>query len=280
MNKVYGLIGCPVGHSMSPLIHNDQLQHKKISAAYHAFHVEKEHLKAAVEGARALGIAGFNVTIPHKISIIPFLDELDQSAELLGAVNTVLNKEGRLIGYNTDGQGYLASLKQLMEKPLHEQRYLIIGAGGAARAIFYTLASEGASAIDLANRTPEKARMLMEECPHKVDGNVFSLSEAESLLSDYDVIIQTTAIGMHPNETEKPFAASNIRRGTIVSDIVYNPVKTAFLTEAEKAGARILNGVGMFVYQAALSFEIWTGEKPDTARMSKLVFAQLGGNSC
>ncbi|WP_282032979.1 shikimate dehydrogenase [Metabacillus indicus] len=280
MNKVYGLIGCPVGHSMSPLIHNDQLQHKKISAAYHAFHVEKEHLKAAVEGARALGIAGFNVTIPHKISIIPFLDELDQSAELLGAVNTVLNKEGRLIGYNTDGQGYLESLKQLMDKPLQEQRYLIIGAGGAARAIFYTLASVGASAIDLANRTPEKARMLMEECPHKVEGNVFSLHEAESLLSDYDVIIQTTAIGMHPNETEKPFAASSIRKGTIVSDIVYNPVKTAFLTEAEKAGARILNGVGMFVYQAALSFEIWTGEKPDTARMSKLVFAQLGGNSC
>ncbi|TDL82223.1 shikimate dehydrogenase [Peribacillus frigoritolerans] len=280
MNRVYGLIGCPVGHSMSPLIHNDAFLQKELKASYHAFHVEKDDLQAAIAGMKALGIAGFNVTIPHKVSIIPYLDKLDETAELLGAVNTVLNKDGCLIGYNTDGQGYLQSLKHLLNKPLQEQRYLIIGAGGAARAIYFTLASEGCERIDLANRTLAKAEQLMKVCPAASAGRVLSLSESEQRLSDYDVIIQTTAIGMHPNTEQKPFELTNLKKGSIVSDIVYNPVKTALLKEAEVAGAQTLNGVGMFVHQAALSFEIWTGEKPDTARMSKLVYEQLGGFTC
>ncbi|MGG4491780.1 shikimate dehydrogenase [Metabacillus idriensis] len=280
MNRVYGLIGCPVGHSMSPLIHNDAFLQKEFKASYHAFHVEKDDLQAATAGMKALGIAGFNVTIPHKVSIIPYLDKLDKSAELLGAVNTVLNKDGCLIGYNTDGLGYLQSLKHLLNKPLHEQRYLVIGAGGATRAIYFTLAAEGCDRIDLANRTLVKAEELMKGCPVPSAGRVLSLSEAEQKLSDYDVIIQTTAIGMHPNTEQKPFELTNLKKGSIVSDIVYNPLKTALLKEAEAAGAETLNGVGMFVHQAALSFEIWTGEKPDTARMSNLVYEQLGGFTC
>ncbi|QNG61143.1 shikimate dehydrogenase [Bacillus sp. PAMC26568] len=280
MDTVYGLIGCPVGHSMSPLIHNDAFERKKMNARYHAFHVEKNELKAAVDGIKALGIAGFNVTIPHKAAIIPFLDKLDKSAELIGAVNTVINKDGCLIGYNTDGKGYLQSLLPLMKKPLHEQRYLIIGAGGAARAIYFTLAAEGCSMIDLANRTKEKAEQLIKECPVKGEGSVLSLSEAESGLSKYDVIIQTTAIGMHPNSLQKPIEATGLKKGSIVSDIVYNPVKTALLKAAELEGAQTLDGVGMFVHQAALAFQIWTGETPDTARMSHLVYEQLGGFTC
>lgn len=280
MSTVYGLIGCPVGHSMSPLIHNDAFKQKKMNARYHAFHVEKKELKTAVDGIKALGIAGFNVTVPHKVAIIPFLDKLDKSAELIGAVNTVINKDGCLIGYNTDGKGYLQSLLPLMKKPLHEQRYLIIGAGGAARAIYFTLAAEGCYMIDLVNRTKEKAEQLMKECPFKGEGKVLTLAEAETALSKYDVIIQTTAIGMHPNCFQKPIEAKGLKIGSIVSEIVYNPVKTAFLKAAELEGAQTLDGVGMFVHQAALAFHIWTGETPDTARMSHLVYEQLGGFTC
>jgi shikimate dehydrogenase len=167
-----------------------------------------------------------------------------------------------------------------MKKPLHEQRYLIIGAGGAARAIYFTLAAEGCPMIDLANRTKEKAEQLMKECPVTGEGSVLSLSEAETALSKYDVIIQTTAIGMHPNNLQKPIKAAGLKKGSIVSDIVYNPVKTALLKAAELEGAQTLDGVGMFVHQAALAFQIWTGETPDTVRMSHLVYEQLGGFTC
>ncbi|MBD1382070.1 shikimate dehydrogenase [Metabacillus arenae] len=280
MGKLYGLIGCPVGHSMSPDIHNDAFSHLHLSAYYHAFHVEKEKLADAVSSLRTLGVLGFNVTVPHKVAIMPLLDEIDESASRIGAVNTVKNKDGKLIGYNTDGIGYLTSLKRRIKKPLSESKVLLIGAGGAARGIYFTLAKEGCLQIDICNRTIEKAKDLISECPIKVKGDAYSIHGAENLIYDYDIIIQTTSIGMHPNTSEKPIELTGAKKECLVSDIIYNPIQTQLLKEAEAEGMQTLTGVGMFVHQAAHAFIIWTGIEPNVARMEKIVINKLGGTSC
>jgi shikimate dehydrogenase len=161
MGNLYGVIGCPINHSMSPDIHNDAFKEKKIDGYYHAFHVEPDQLGESVQALKVLGVKGFNVTIPHKISIIPYLDELDVTAKIAGAVNTVVNVNGRLVGHNTDGNGYVDSLTQVLIKPILEQKILIIGAGGASRGIYFTLAHLGCREIDLCNRTVSKAEELI-----------------------------------------------------------------------------------------------------------------------
>ncbi|MED4453411.1 shikimate dehydrogenase [Metabacillus fastidiosus] len=280
MENLYGVIGCPIAHSMSPAIHNDAFKNLKIDAHYGAFHVEPENLKAAIEGIKALGIKGFNVTIPHKIDIIPFLDEVHKTAEIIGAVNTVVNDNGKLIGYNTDGNGYVESLKSNLTKSLTANRFLIIGAGGAARAIYYTLASEGCTQIDLCNRTVEKAEKLVNDCPFEHESRFITIRQAEQELEEYDVIINTTASGLHPNVNEQPISLKMAKEGSIISDIIYNPIETALLKEAKERGLIVHNGVGMFVYQAALAFKLWTGEEPDIKRMKSIVYEKLGGNIC
>jgi shikimate dehydrogenase len=280
VQKLFGVIGDPIGHSMSPAIHNDAFSHQNIQASYHAFHVKEQHLEDAVKGFKAIGISGFNVTVPHKTAIIPFLDEMDELAEAIGAVNTVKNENGKLIGYNTDGPGYVAALKEEMNSPLRDKKTLIIGAGGAARGIYYSLVYEGVSHIDICNRTIEKAEKLIHDCPYKATSAAFSMHAAAEKLSQYDLIIQTTSIGMSPNTNASPLTLENVNKEAFVSDIIYNPLKTAFLQEAETRGTQIQNGIGMFVYQGALAFQIWTGVFPDTKRMKKIVLEKLGGTIC
>ncbi|MGM7721044.1 shikimate dehydrogenase [Metabacillus sp. Hm71] len=280
MGNLYGVIGCPIKHSMSPDIHNDAFKEKHLNGYYHAFHVEPERLKESVQALKILGVKGFNVTIPHKISIIPYLDELDETAKIAGAVNTVINVEGRLIGHNTDGNGYVRSLTKILQKPIQEQKILIIGAGGAARGIYFTLAHQGCSEIDLCNRTVSKAEKLINECPFGHTSKALSLEQAEQQLENYDVIIHTTAVGMHPNVEQKPLSVKHAKRTAVVSDIVYNPIKTSLLQEAEEQGLTIHNGVGMFVHQAALAFTLWTGIEPSIERMTAIVYDKLGGTSC
>lgn len=276
MKKLYAVIGNPIAHSLSPVMHNDLFTHYEIDAHYHAFAIEEQNLEAAVAGFRAIGISGFNVTVPHKIAIMPLLDEIDPLAQSIGAVNTVVNQNGKLVGLNTDGSGYVKGLRGELSS-LEDKRVLMIGAGGAARGIYFTLAHEGVKEIDLTNRTLSKARQLVEECPYDVNSQLFSLEEAERKLERYDIIIQTTSIGMSPQIECKPLSLHNLKENTFVSDIIYNPYKTAFLQEAEKQGARIQNGIEMFVQQGALAFEKWTGISPDVRRMKKIVNIQLGG---
>jgi shikimate dehydrogenase len=280
MRKLFGLIGCPVHHSMSPLMHNDAFEQTDIDAYYHAFHVEKEHLKDAVQGMKALGIAGFNVTIPHKTAIISFLDEIDEMALQIGAVNTVVNENGRLIGYNTDGEGFVRALREELNIELAGKRILLIGAGGAARGIYFSLARSKAACIDLCNRTVSKAEELINERTISVLSRAYSIHEAQQSLGNYDIIINTTSVGMYPNVEEMPLLLDNLKKGTIVSDIIYNPLETMLLKEAKRCGAITQNGVGMFVYQGALAFEKWTGIFPDTNRMKQIVIQQLGGKTC
>jgi shikimate dehydrogenase len=277
MMKLYGVIGDPIAHSMSPAMHNDAFASLGIPAYYHPFHVKPNDLKTAVDGMKVIGVEGFNVTIPHKTAIIPYLDELDPLAEAIGAVNTVVRKNNRWVGYNTDGTGFVRGLKEALGRELHNDHILIIGAGGAARAIYYTLASEHAPFIDIANRTIEKAAHLAEQCPFETKTEVLSISEAEKRMGNYSVVIQTTPIGMSPRTDEMPISLSLLRKGAFVSDIIYNPLETKFLSEAKKRGAKIQNGIKMFVYQGVSAFEKWTGVVPDANRMEKIVLKQLGG---
>lgn len=277
MKPIYGLIGNPVAHSMSPDIHNAALKDLSLDGYYHAFRVETDDLEDAVKGMRALGIQGFNVTVPHKVEIMKYLDRIDESAKVLGAVNTVRREKEQLVGYNTDGEGFLKSLKQSIDQPVSELSILIIGAGGAARAIFTTLAAGKPKRLDVANRTPEKAEAFI----HLYDGTkAMALSEAEDDLSVYDVLIQTTSVGMHPHVDDVPLSLARAKETCLVCDIIYNPLKTALLKEAEAKGLKTLNGVGMFIGQAALSFELWTGREPDMEKMKSIVLRKLGGKEC
>ncbi|KFM99040.1 shikimate dehydrogenase [Bacillus clarus] len=277
MKQLYGVIGNPIGHSLSPHMHNDAFEHLNMDAHYHAFLVEEESLGEAVKGLKALGISGFNVTTPHKVSIMKYLEEVDPLAEQIGAVNTVVHRDGKLMGYNTDGIGYVRSLQSISKEPLQQKRILLLGAGGASRAIYFSLANVGVKEIDIANRTVEKAEDLIAGCAAKVNSRALSLEQATEEQGNYDVIIHTTTIGMHPHVEHTPLQIRSLKQGSIVSDIIYNPFETKILQDAKEQGVTIQNGIDMFVYQGALAFEMWTGCMPDINRMKQLVMRKLGG---
>lgn len=279
MKELYAVIGNPIAHSMSPVMHNDLFHYYGIDAYYHAFQVKEKDLKEAVFGMKALGVKGFNVTVPHKVAIMPLLDEIDELARAIGAVNTVVNEEGKFVGYNTDGMGYMKGLLEDVPS-IKNKNILLIGAGGASRAIYFTLAREGVKTLDLANRTVGRAENLRKECPYEVNSSVFDLKTAENHLEEYDIIIQTTNMGMAPYLEQLPISLQHLRPDTFVSDIIYNPLETKFLQMAKDKGASIQNGLNMFVFQGALAFEKWTGIFPDINRMKEKVLSKLGGNSC
>ncbi len=279
MKKLFAVLGNPIGHSMSPVMLNDLFSYYNIDAVYLPFQVEDADLHDAVKGLKALGVGGFNVTVPHKSNIIPFLDGIDELAANIGAVNTVVNENGQLIGYNTDGPGFLKGLNAFLPK-IADQKILIIGAGGAARAIYFTLAKESPNVLNIANRTIERAEELIKDCPYSVSSSAISFNEASQSMGEYDLVIQTTLIGMSPKIGVKPIELINIRKQTFFCDIIYNPLETQFLQEARLHGANIQNGLDMFVYQGALAFEKWTGIFPDVERMKDNVLKQLGGRTC
>ena len=279
MKKLFAVLGDPIGHSMSPVMHNDLFAFYNIDAVYLPFQVKEEDLLDAVKGLKALGVGGFNVTVPHKSKIIPFLDGIDELAANIGAVNTVVNEDGQLIGYNTDGPGFLKGLNALLPK-IAGQKVLIIGAGGAARAIYFTLAKENPHKLDIANRTIERALGLINDCSYFVSSRACSIDEAQKSLGEYDLVIQTTMIGMSPKVYEQPIDLNHLRKQAVFCDIIYNPLETQFLKEAQQNGAIIQNGLDMFVYQGALAFEKWTGIFPDVQRMRENVLKQLGGKTC
>jgi shikimate dehydrogenase len=279
MKKLFGVVGDPIAHSMSPAMHNDLFELYGIDASYLPFHVSKDDLESAVKGLKALGASGFNVTIPHKTEIIPYLDGIDPLAEAIGAVNTVKNEGGLFVGYNTDGPGFVKGLES-HAADLFSRSALIIGAGGAARAIYFSMAKAGFKHIDICNRTLNKAEELVTACPYKVDSKVLDYETAERNLENYQLVVQTTSIGMHPDIESVPLSTNNIAQHSFVSDIIYNPLKTKLLKEASVKGASTQNGIEMFVYQGALAFEKWTGIFPDTERMKANVLRHLGGYTC
>jgi shikimate dehydrogenase len=235
----------------------------------------------AIKGMKALGIAGWNVTVPHKIAVMDFLDEVDEEAKQIGAVNTIENQNGKLIGHNTDGRGYVQSLIEETNEDITNKRFLIIGAGGAARGVITALLRYGIGDLTITNRTQDKIEPLLELAKkfHTL-ANSATRDEVERNLSTFDVLINTTSVGMSPHIEDSPLSLENIRAKAIASDLIYNPLQTKFLKEAELRGGISHNGIGMFVNQAALAFEHWTGVKPDHHRMRKLVLEKLGGTTC
>jgi len=264
MTQRLGIIGYPIGHSISPIFQQAALDHLGIDATYEKWEVTPEGVGDFVNGLRAPDSLGINITVPHKQAVIPFLDEVDEWATAAGAVNTIVNHDGHLSGHNTDGPGFLRALLVETGYDPKGTRALVLGAGGAARGILLALARGGVDSMVIANRTLERAETLAKLAK---DNGV--KSEAISLLgdaltdaaSDADLIVNCTTVGMShgPDEHGSPVAAAQIPATAIVNDVVYTPLITPILKEAAAAGATALGGLHMLVYQGVLSFQMWTG---------------------
>jgi shikimate dehydrogenase len=257
--RLTGLLGHPVSHSMSPQMQNAAFRHLGLDCVYLSFDVKPEHLAGAIQGMRALGIRGLNVTIPHKVDVMRYLDKISPEAELIGAVNTIVNEGGTLVGYNTDGIGYLRSLQEEVGIDLKESAVLIVGAGGAARAIAAQMALIPVKKIWLANRTWERAVAIAEHLAHLTDVQAIRMEEVPDLLPKVGLVVNTTSVGMYPRVDQVPIQTDHIHQGMVVSDLIYNPRETRLLKEAKERGAITHSGIGMFVYQGAESFTLWTG---------------------
>jgi shikimate dehydrogenase len=266
-----GLIGSPVTHSKSPQMLNKVCEILDIPATYLAYAVEPARLQEAVMGMKALGFIGFNVTIPHKVAIIPFLDELDDTAKEIGAVNTVVNDNGRLVGFNTDGVGYLRSLQEETSFSIEDKSITIIGAGGAARAVSITLAKSGAKEIIIANRTLEKAAELADIANKWTKATAVPLEAIKPSIAGSQLLVNTTSIGMSPNIDESPILMNFLHRDLLVSDLIYRPRETKLLQYAKSVGALTHGGLGMLLYQAAVAVEHWFNQSPPVNQMRAIL---------
>ncbi|WP_159886697.1 shikimate dehydrogenase [Paenibacillus puerhi] len=274
---MFGVFGDPIRHSKSPVMLNRAFEVSGINAAYGAFHILPGTLKHAIAGIRALQFRGVNVTVPHKLEVMDYLDEIDEGARIIGAVNTIVNDNGRLTGYNTDGIGYMRSLKEETGLDLRGRKVLMLGAGGAARGVGYAIAKEGAAHIYIANRTKSKAEELAESMNGFSSVSGHGLDELGRLAGEAALIVNNTSVGMHPHVEESPMDVSLIQEGTVVSDLVYNPLMTKFLRDArDQRGATIHSGLGMFIYQGAYAFEYWTGKPAPVEAMREVVLASFG----
>ena len=277
--KLVILLGNPLGHSVSPPMHNRVFEKLGMDYCYMPVEVSSNNLKEVFLGLCKMNVAGFNVTIPHKVTIIEYLDELDSLAATIGAVNTICVRDGRTKGYNTDGEGFRRSLEDQAKITIKGKRVFLLGCGGAARAIAMTLAFHSAEKIYIYNRTTAKAESLVDEinknirpCAEVVE----SLESQSKAIHTCDVLINSTSLGMHPDEAILPIDESLLSPDLIVADIVYNPLMTKLLRTARAKGCSIVPGLGMLIYQGAAAFELFTGIEPLVDEMSKTVHSLMG----
>jgi shikimate dehydrogenase len=264
--QLYGIIGDPVQHSLSPILHNKAFKRMGLNAVYLPFEVK--HLEEAIRGIRGLDIRGVSVTQPFKTEVLPFLDKVETVAEKIRAVNTIANEGGRLVGYNTDWRGALEALEEKVD--LKGKKILLLGAGGAARAIGFGLKERGCQTI-ISNRSLDKANELA-----KALGFICmpwsSINEPK-----LDVVINATSVGMSPHHAGSPLPKTFLKEGMVVMDIVYQPLKTQLLQEAEEKGCQTIDGLEMFVRQGAGQLEIWTGQKPEINQIKEDLRGALAG---
>ena len=257
--RICAIIGDPVEHSLSPIMHNAAFEELGLNLVYITFEVNSRNLKRAILGVRSLGILGLNITMPHKNAAIKYLDELDAVAKAINAVNTVVNQQGTLIGYNTDGAGVIRALKENHVYPL-DKKLVLLGAGGAAKAIAYQVSQEVKELVIL-NRTLDKAKKLTEMLKNsgiKIKNQILSSNVLKKELSTADILINATSVGMSPNINRSPVPSEYLHSDLDVMDIIYNPIKTKLLEDAKNVGAKIVTGIDMLIYQGAVAFEIWT----------------------
>ena len=275
--KVYAVIGDPIEHSLSPAMQNAAFEASKLDCVFLAFKVKSAQVGNAISGMRAFGIQGLSVTMPNKNSVVAFLDEVDRTAKLLKAVNTVKNDNGKLCGFNTDGVGALAALKANGVEP-KGKKIVLLGAGGAARAVAFALAKE-ADELSILNRTLESAAELADFLKQEFNANViaYALSQlaVKANLADADLLINATSVGMKPNARQSLVAPEWLKPDLAVMDIVYNPIETKLAKDAKASGAKVVSGVEMLIYQGVASFEIWTGCKAPVEVMRKAALNQL-----
>jgi shikimate dehydrogenase len=275
--KVYGVIGDPIEHTLSPVMQNAAFAASKLDCVFLAFNVKPEEVGKAMEGVRALGISGLNVTMPHKNAILSLLDEVDQTAESLKAVNTVKNEDGKLFGFNTDGVGAMAALRENGVE-IKGKKIMLLGAGGAARAIGFALA-EQAGELSILNRSIQPAAELADLLYKKFNSKVFAYTlsslTVKGNLVDADLLINATSVGMKPNDCETLVSPRMLKPDLVVMDLVYDPIETKLVKNAKAAGAKVVSGVEMLIYQGAASFEIWTGEKAPVEVMRKAALNHL-----
>ncbi|MHA2288522.1 MAG: shikimate dehydrogenase [Promethearchaeota archaeon] len=275
--KVLCVIGHPIEHSLSPAMHNAALQESSLDYIYLAFDVPPEDLEKAVIGFKKHDMKGINVTIPHKETIIKYLDHVDPLAKKIGAVNTIKNEEGNLIGKNTDAFG----AKQALIKAgfgIKEKKVLILGAGGAARAVSFALSDES-DEIFICDIIEKRAIALANELKNKMKvkavGKKSNYETLRSLIIDVDLLINATPVGMYPDVNKTPISKDLLTDHLYVYDIIYNPLNTQLLKDASEIGCKTLNGIEMFINQGALAFEWWTGTKPNTNTMKKTIIEIL-----
>jgi shikimate dehydrogenase len=265
--QITGIIGHPIKHTLSPLMHNLAFELTGLDYIYLSFDVPTESLSDALKGMAALGIKGFNVTLPHKERIIPLLNKISEEASSIGAVNTVLNENGLLTGYNTDVYGIIQTFEPFRDE-IADSEITVIGAGGAVRSLLYALVRNfKAGRINLVNRTAEKAELLKDYYAEKIlFEKIFAYElvppDLKEVFRRSKVIVNATPVGMFPHTDDSPLALSEFfREGQIVFDLIYNPLETKFLKLASDAGARTVNGLKMFIHQGAKAFELWTGKE-------------------
>ncbi|MEW6095330.1 MAG: shikimate dehydrogenase [bacterium] len=265
LTKIVGLIGYPIDYTLSPTMHNAAFKELNLNFVYLPFKVKLENLKLAINGLFALNIVGANVTIPHKEEVMKYLDDFSQEAGMIGAVNTICVQEGRLIGDNTDGKGFVTSLIEEMNIEPCGKKIFILGAGGAARAIGFSLAKLGVKRITFTDKELVKAESLLSDIKHHfyelwLDTVGLEDEEFGDYVKECDILINATPCGMHEND---PLLINPdwLFPNQIVYDIIYNPPKTPLLKIAKEKGCKTQNGISMLVHQGALSFELWTGKK-------------------
>ena len=267
--NIVGLIGHPVEHSFSPPMHNAAFDALNMDYAYVAFDVNPNDLKSAIEGAESLNIKGFNVTIPHKVDVMQYLDELDEVARLIGAVNTIDFKN--LKGYNTDGIGAVKAIEEVTS--IKNKNVVVAGAGGASRAISFYIAKYGAESLTILNRNEVKVESLASDVSDSgLIGEVASdsINAIGNYMESADVLIDATPLGMHPNINDEPIVKADMMdEDLVVFDAVYNPNETVLIKEVIKANAKPVYGIKMLLYQGAESFKIWTGKTAPIDVMEK-----------
>jgi len=275
--KIIGIIGKNIENSLSPLIHNQIILKYSLDFCYLPFKVTENDLSQAIQGIRALSIKGVNVTFPYKEKVIKFLDEVEESARRIGAVNTIVNNKGFITGYNTDIIGFKKSLQEDRKFVIKEKKAVILGAGGAARAVVYALLEEGIEEISIFNRTLKKAKKIKQNLlPFfpRSNINIFPL-EKERLkdkIEEAHLLVNATSLGMPSKIDNTPLPDEKLfHPNLLVYDLIYHPAKTLFLRQAERAGAKIINGLPMLVYQGIESFYLWTGLKPEGKEVLEMI---------
>ena len=275
--KIIGVIGKNIENSLSPLFHNQIILKHSLNFCYLPFQVAETNLGKAIQGIRALSIKGVNVTFPYKEKVIEFLDEVEESARRIGAVNTIVNNKGFLTGYNTDVIGFKKSLQEDGKFAIKGEKVVILGAGGAARAVVHALLEEEIEEICIFNRTLEKVKKIKQNLSSffpKSRISVFPLEEEDlkDKIEKAHLLVNTTSLGMALQIDNTPLPDEKLfHPNLLVYDLIYHPAKTLFLRQAERAGAKIINGLPMLVYQGIESFYLWTGLKPEGEEVLEII---------